>query len=94
MAPSAGPYAVRFSGYGFRLDEEAARVLRTVPDFDAREEPAVAEDFLRAHAESWSDALASAGAGPGEYDVRIDPHQRRALLCRSRDGEVVFEAEI
>jgi hypothetical protein len=92
VAQSAGPYTVRFSGYGFRLDGEAAQILRTVPDFDAREEPAVAEDFLRARAESWSDALASAGAGPGEYDVRIDPHQRRALLCR--DGEVVFVAEI
>jgi hypothetical protein len=90
--PTPRSYKAQSSGFLFRLEPEAVAVLRTVPDFDAREEPAVAEDFLRARAEAWAEALTSAGAPAGEYDVRLEAHQRRALLCR--DNTVVFAAEI
>jgi hypothetical protein len=85
-------YATQSQGYRFRLDADNAAVLRTIPDFEGREEPAGAEDFLRERAETWADALAAAGAEPAEYDVRLNAHQRRAELVRT--GTVVFAAEI
>jgi hypothetical protein len=52
----------------------------------------VAEDFLRSRAEGWADALAAAGAEPGEYSVRIDEHQGKAHL--SRAGTLVFSGDV
>ncbi len=74
------------------MEPEDVSTLKALPDFEGREEPAVAEDFLRAHAETWSDALTAAGAHPGEFAVRLDTHQRRAHLSRGPD--VIFIAEI
>lgn len=85
-------YTAESAGYRFRIDSENVAILRTIPDFEGREEPALAEDFLRWRAETWADALTAAGAPPGEYGVGLDAHQRRARL--SREGHVVFTAEI
>jgi hypothetical protein len=85
-------YTAEAAGYRFRLDPDGVAVLRTLPDFEGREEPALPEEFLRWRAETWAEKLASAGAPPGEYAVALDSHQRRARL--SRGGSVVFSAEI
>ncbi|MEO8432649.1 MAG: hypothetical protein ABI592_14145 [Acidobacteriota bacterium] len=85
-------YEARWQGYRFRLDPDNVAALRSLPDFDGREEPAVAEDFLRASAERWAEALVAAGAPPGDFDVALDGHQRRTHL--SRDGVRVFTAEL
>ena len=85
-------YSTNWQGYRFRLDPSSVGILKSMPDFEGRELPAVAEDFLRTRAEVWADALASAGAGPGDFDVSLDAHERRANL--SRDGALVFKAEI
>jgi hypothetical protein len=63
-----------------------------MPDFEGREEPAIAEDFLRSRAESWADVLASAGAEPGEIDVSIDPHQKKAHLKKAQ--RIIITADI
>ena len=60
--------------------------LKAMPDFEGREEPAVAEDFLRFRAEGWADVLSSAGAEPGEIAVTIDPHQKKAHLTQGDSG--------
>ncbi|MEP7133285.1 MAG: hypothetical protein ABI914_08960, partial [Acidobacteriota bacterium] len=85
-------YAAEYEGFRFRMDPEDVSTLKGLPDFEGREEPAVAEDFLRSHAENWSDALTAAGAHPGEFAVRLDTHQRRARLSKGPD--VIFIAEI
>ena len=85
-------YTAEAAGYRFRLDSKNVAVLRGIPDFEGGEEPALPEEFLRWRAETWADKLASAGSPPGEYDVDLDAHQRRARL--SRAGRVVFTAEI
>lgn len=91
-SPSPRTYVAESQGYRFRMGSEDVRVLRTIPEFESREEPAIGDEFLRERAEVWADALASAGAAPGEYSVRVDAHQRRARL--SRGDTVVFTAEI
>ncbi|MEO8192003.1 MAG: hypothetical protein ABI682_16850 [Acidobacteriota bacterium] len=91
--PQPNPfYAVEWEGFRFRMDAENVSRLKSLPDFEGREEPAVAEEFLRVHAENWSDALTAAGAHPGEFGVRLDTHQRRAHLLRG--AEVIFSAEL
>ncbi len=85
-------YEAFWQGYHFRLDADAVAALRSLPDLDGREEPAVAEDFLRSSAEGWADALSAAGAPPGDFDVALDPRQRRTHL--SRGGVRIFTAEI
>ncbi len=79
-------------GYAFVLDRPEVEKLKKMPDFEGREEPAIGEDFLRFRAESWADLLASAGAEPGEIDVSIDPHQKKAHLKRAH--RVVITADI
>ena len=85
-------YSTSWQGYRFRLDPSSVAVLKGMPDFEGHELPALAEDFLRNRAEVWADALAAAGAGPGDFDVAVDAHERRARLMRA--GSVVFKAEI
>lgn len=85
-------YRVEREGFAFVLDADGATAVKALPDFEGREEPAVAEEFLRTRAEGWADALASAGAEPGEYSVRVDGHQARAHL--SREGMLVFSADL
>ena len=60
-------------GYAFVLERPDVDKLKAMSDFEGREEPAVAEDFLRFRAESWADILASAGAEPGEIAVARTP---------------------
>jgi hypothetical protein len=79
-------------GYAFVLDRPEVEKLKRMPDFEGREEPAIAEDFLRFRAESWADVLASAGAEPGEIDVSIDPHQKKAHLKKAQ--RVIITADI
>jgi hypothetical protein len=85
-------YRVDREGYAFRLDEDGVRAVKALPDYEGKEEPAVAEEFLRTRAEGWADALAAAGAEQGEYDIRVDGRQGKAHL--SRAGLFVFSADL
>jgi len=88
----AETYRMDREGYAFRLDRKEVDKLKTMPDFEGREEPAVAEDFLRYRAEAWADVLSSAGAEPGEIAVTIDPHQKKAHLAKAH--RIVITADI
>ena len=85
-------YRVSREGYAFVLERPDVETLKAMPDFEGREEPAVAEDFLRFRAESWADVLSAAGAEPGEIAVSIDPHQKKAHLKRAQ--RIVITADI
>jgi hypothetical protein len=85
-------YRTSRDGFAFVLDSSNVAKLKALPDFEGREEPAVAEDFLRSRAEAWADVLTSAGAGPGEISVEIDPHQKKARL--SKATQIVITADI
>ncbi len=79
-------------GYAFILERPDVDKLKGMPDFEGREEPAVAEDFLRYRAEGWADVLSAAGAEPGEIGVSIDPHQKKAHLTKAQ--KIVITADI
>ena len=85
-------YRMHREGYAFVLERPEVEKLKAMPDFEGREEPAVAEDFLRFRAESWADVLSAAGAEPGEIAVTIDPHQKKAHLKRAQ--RIVITADI
>jgi len=85
-------YRMHREGYAFVLERPEVEKLKRMPDFEGREEPAIAEDFLRFHAEGWADVLFSAGAEPGEIAVSIDPHQKKAHLKRAQ--RIVITADI
>jgi hypothetical protein len=85
-------YRVSREGFAFVLDPPNVDRLKKLPDFEGREEPAVAEDFLRSRAEAWVDVLSSAGAEPGEVRVEIDAHQKKARLGRAR--RILITADI
>ena len=85
-------YRTERDGFAFLIDRSNVERLKAMPDFEGREEPAVAEDFLRSRAEAWADVLASAGAEPGEIGVEIDPHQKKARLTRAT--RIVITADI
>jgi hypothetical protein len=85
-------YRTDREGFAFVLDRANVEKLKAMPDFEGREEPAVAEDFLRSRAEAWADVLASAGAQPGEIAVEIDPHQKKARLTKAT--RIVITADI
>ncbi|HEY1435303.1 MAG TPA: hypothetical protein VGG65_07995 [Thermoanaerobaculia bacterium] len=89
---STRSYRASRDGFAFVLDHPNVEKLKALPEFEGREEPAVAEDFLRSRAEAWADVLASAGAGPGEISVEIDPHQKKARL--SKATRIVVTADI
>ena len=91
MAQPAG-YRVEKDGFVFLLDAADAAALKRTPDFEGREEPAVAEEFLRFRAEAWADSLAAAGAAPGEVSVRFEPHQNKVRLTRGE--KLLFTADI
>lgn len=88
----ARTYRISREGFIFVLDREGVAAVKGLPDFEGREEPAVAEEFLRTRVEGWADALGSARAESGEYAVRVDAHQGKAHL--SRGGELVFSADL
>lgn len=79
-------------GYRFSLDSANVEKLKSVPEFEGREEPALAEDFLRFRVEAWAENLADAGVAPGDVSVSVDPHQRKAHLARG-DAKL-FSADI
>lgn len=85
-------YRVEREGFGFVLGREGVEAVKALPDSEGRGEPAVAEEFLRTRSEGWADALASAGAAPGDYSVRVDEHQGKAHFWR--DGALVFSADL
>lgn len=87
-----GTYRMARDGYTFVLDRSNVEKLRTLPDFEGKEEPALAEDFLRFRVETWAENLGDAGAPPGEVSVSVDPHQRKAHL--SRGASILFSADI
>ena len=78
--------------YTFVLDGENVDLLKTLADFEAREEPALAEDFLKFRVEAWAENLADAGATPGDVFVSVDPHQRKTHLVRG--ATKLFSADI
>jgi hypothetical protein len=88
----AETYRAARDSFVFVLDREGVAAVKGLPDFEGREEPAVAEEFLRTRAEGWADALASAGAEAGDYAVIVDGHQGKAHLVRN--GTVVFSADL
>lgn len=90
--PGARIYRTDREGYAFVLPRTEVEKLKAMPDFEGREEPAVAEDFLRFRAEGWADVLSAAGAEPGEIAVSIDPHQKKAHLKRAQ--RIVITADI
>src|SRR5262249_2924633 len=85
-------YRTDREGYAFVLDRSEVETLKSMPEFEGREEPAIAEDFLRFRAEIWADVLCSAGAVPGEIRVSIDPHQKKAHLKQAQ--RIVITADI
>ena len=85
-------YRTDREGYAFLLDRAEAEKLKAMPDFEGREHPALAEDFLRFRAETWADVLSSAGARPGEIAVSIDVHQKKAHLKQAQ--RIVITADI
>jgi hypothetical protein len=89
---SSEPYRMVRDGYTFLLDRTNVEKLKSLPDFEGREEPALAEDFLRFRVETWADNLGDAGAAPGEVSVSVDPHQRKAHLLRG--ATKLFSADI
>ena len=86
------PYRLAREGYTFVLDRANVEKLRTLPDFEGREEPALAEDFMRFRVETWAENLGDAGVAPGEVSVSVDPHQRKAHLFRG--ATKLFSADI
>ena len=88
------PVSYRIERGGFRFELPAAQVdrLKNLPDFESREEPALADDFLRYRAEGWAENLADAGAAPGPIEIRIDTHQRKSQFYRGED--LLFSADI
>jgi hypothetical protein len=79
-------------GYTFSLDGTNVEKLKSLPDFEGKEEPALAEDFLRFRVEAWAENLHDAGAARGEVSVSVDPHQRKAHLTRG--SAKLFSADI
>jgi hypothetical protein len=79
-------------GYTFVLDGANVDRLKSLADFETKEEPALAEDFLRFRVEAWAENLADAGAPHGDVIVSVDPHQRKTHL--ERDSAVLFSADI
>ena len=67
--------------YAFVLDRPEVDKLKAMPDFEGREEPAVAEDFLRFRAESWADVLAVGRRRAGR------DRRRRSIRIRRRRTE-------
>lgn len=76
-------YQVEKDGYTFLLDRSNVEKLKSLPDFEGKEEPAVVEEFLRVRVEGWAESLADAGALPARFSVHVDPHQRKTHLVRS-----------
>lgn len=85
-------YRTDREGYAFVLERPEVDKLKAMSDFEGREEPAVAEDFLRFRAEAWADVLSSAGAEKGEIAVSIDPHQKKAHLKQAQ--RIIITADI
>jgi len=92
MSAARRTYSMSREGYTFSLDSRNVDRLKALPDFEGKEEPALAEDFLRFRVESWAENLNDAGDAKGEVSVSVDPHQRKAHLTR---GEAkLFSADI
>jgi len=87
-----GTYRIEKEGYSFLLDPADVQKLKSLPDFENSEEPAVAENFLRTRAERWAETLVHAGVPAAQFLVRVDPHQRKTHLVRG--SKVAFSADI
>lgn len=89
---AGGRYRFEHSGFAFEFPHDEVARLKSLPEFELKEEPAVADEFLRFRAERWVENLQDAGVSPGPVEVRIDTHQRRARLCRG--ASLLFAAEL
>ena len=85
-------YRFEKDGYAFQLEPADVQKLKTLPDFEGSEEPAVAENFLRTRAERWAETLYHAGIPAAQFLVRVDPHQRKTHLVRG--SRIAFSADI
>jgi hypothetical protein len=85
-------YRVTRQGFTFLLDRRNVDTLHTMPDFETKGEPALADEFLRFRADSWAEALMDAGVAPGDYAVRVDPHQQKVHFVLG--STVVMSADI
>jgi len=92
MLDRPGSYRREKDGYTFVLDRGNIDRLKAIAEFEGREEPALAEDFLRFRVEEWAENLADAGASPGEIAVELDSHARKAHLVRG--AARLFSADI
>jgi hypothetical protein len=92
MSGQPTPYRIERGGFRFELPGAEVDRLRKLPDFETKEEPAIADEFLRFRAEAWAENLSDAGAEPGPVLIRIDTHERKTKLYR--DEELLFSADI
>jgi hypothetical protein len=85
-------YRVTRQGFTFVLDRDNVEILHSMADFETKGEPALADEFLRLRADAWAETLVDAGAAPGEYAVRVDPHQQKVHFVLAET--VVVSADI
>ncbi|HTO76255.1 MAG TPA: hypothetical protein VMQ61_09275 [Thermoanaerobaculia bacterium] len=89
---TTSPYRIERGGFRFELPRTEIARLKTLPDFETEEEPAIADEFLRFRADRWAENLSDAGAAPGPVLIRIDTHQKKTELRRGDD--LLFSADI
>jgi hypothetical protein len=92
MSGREAAYTIERSGFVFQLPPAEVARLKDLPDFELREEPALADEFLRFRAERWAENLADARTAPGPVEVRVDSHQRKTHFYR--DGTLLFSADL
>jgi len=85
-------YSIERAGYVFELPSAEVTQLKRLPDFELKEEPALADEFLRYRAERWAENLADARATPGLVEIRVDPHQRKTHFYRGQT--LLFSADL
>jgi hypothetical protein len=89
---TTNPYLIERGGFRFELPRTEIARLKTLPDFETEEEPAIADEFLRFRADRWAENLSDAGAAPGPVLIRIDAHQKKTELRRG--DALLFSADI
>ncbi len=91
-AGSEAAYTIERSGYVFQLPRAEVARLKGLPDFELKEEPALADEFLRFRVERWAENLADARTAPGPVEIRVDSHQRKTHFYRGRT--LLFSADL
>jgi hypothetical protein len=68
-------------GYDFRLEPRDLAKLRELPGARGKSDEELGAEFLRAHAERLSAALADDPPAPATIRVVVDPYSRQAFLA-------------